>query len=534
MLVIPLWKRLFILGITLLGILFAVPSFLPKEMQKRLPSWLQEEVSLGLDLQGGSHLLLEIDTASALKDQLDFQMDEIRRTLRKEHIPFSGLKREADAVVFKINGETSPTTVTTLINNPTLNIRYEAEHHEFKVGFTAHAIQEREANILRQTREIIERRVNSLGTKEPNIQTQGDNRIIVQLPGVEDPSQIKKLLGQTAKLTFQLVDKDYPTLASTGGRILPGTEAFPEDPKSIKPDPNDHSKPSRSPITYLVKKRVYLTGENLINAAPTVDQRTNQNAVSFQLDATGARKFGEVTKNHPGEQLALVLDGKVVSAPTINEPILGGSGQITGNFTLQEAALLSITLRSGALPAPIQVIEERTVGPDLGADSIQAGELATVVSIVLIFVFMIVAYALFGVFANIALVCNLLLLVAALALTGSTLTLPGLAGIALTLGMAVDANVLIYERIKEELRAGTSPKRAIDAGYKRAMATILDSNITTLIGAIALYFFGSGPVKGFGVTLTMGICISMFTAITLARVITVIWLGKRSPKTLPI
>lgn len=534
MLNIPLWKRFVVLGVTLFGILFSIPSFLPKGVYQKLPSWLQEEVSLGLDLQGGSHLLLEIDTQTALQDQLDFQLEEMRRTFRKNNIKFSNLRRDGQVILVLFDESVDTKLAVQLITHPSLKVKASEKTKEYEVSFSDAEVNIRALTALRQTREIVERRVNSLGTKEPNIQTQGHNRIIVQLPGVEDPAQIKKLIGQTAKLTFQLVHDRYPTLASTGGRVIPGTTAVPEDEKTIRPDPRDPAKLAREPVVYLIKNQVYLSGENLVNATPSVDQRSNQNAVSFQLDATGARKFGDVTKNHRGQQLALVLDGKVVSAPSINEPILGGSGQITGNFTLPEATLLAITLRSGALPAPLNIIEERSVGPDLGADSIRAGKYATIVAIVLIFAFMIIAYALFGLFANIALAFNLLLLVAALALTGSTLTLPGLAGIALTLGMAVDANVLIFERIKEEMRSGSSSRQAIDAGYRRAMGTILDSNLTTLIGAIALYFFGSGPIKGFGVTLTMGICISMFTAITLTRVITVLWLGSKKPLSLPI
>jgi protein-export membrane protein, SecD/SecF family/protein-export membrane protein SecD len=525
MLHIPFWKRLVVLGVVLVGFLFAAPTFLSQETLKKLPSWLQQTVSLGLDLQGGSHLLLEVDVKSALKDQVAFLAEDMRTTLRKQKIDFTNLRVEDQKIVFQLRDAADQPQALKAIAQPGLTLSTTPETQEITAQFTETEIVERQKSLIQQSREIIDRRINNLGTKEPNIQTQGTDRIIVQLPGVNDPSQVKELLGKTAKLTFQLVHPHYPTLDSAGGRILPGTEAMPED---------DAEAQGHSPKIYLIKKQVLLTGENLINARPERHPQTNAPYVSIQFDTVGARKFGEVTKNHTGERLAMILDGKVISAPHINEPILGGSAQITGDYSYESAINLAILLRSGALPAPITVIEERTVGPDLGADSIIAGERATLYSIILIFVFMIVSYALFGLFANIALACNLTLLIAALALTGSTLTLPGIAGIALTLGMAVDANVLIFERIKEELRSGTRIVQAVDAGYARAMATILDSNITTLIGGAALYFFGSGPIRGFGVTLCMGIIISMFTAITLTRLITVIWLKQTNPKTLPI
>ena len=525
MLHIPLWKRLAVLCVVLIGFLFALPTFVGQKTLKTLPSWLQQTVSLGLDLQGGSHLLLEVDVKSALKDQVNFLAEDMRNTLRKEKIDFAKLQVEDQTIVFQLRNPADQPRALKVLAQPGLTFSSNPATQEITAQLTETEILERQKNLIQQSREIIDRRINNLGTKEPNIQTQGTDRIIVQLPGINDPSQVKELLGKTAKLTFQLVHPQYPTLESTGGRILPGTEALPED---------DAEAQGSQPKLYLIKKQILLTGENLINARPERHPQTNAPYVSIQFDTIGARKFGEVTKNHTGERLAMILDGKVISAPNINEPILGGSAQITGDYSYESAINLAILLRSGALPAPIHVIEERTVGPDLGADSIIAGERATLYSIILIFVFMIVSYALFGVFANIALACNLVLLITALALTGSTLTLPGIAGIALTLGMAVDANVLIFERIKEELRSGTRVVQAVDAGYARAMATILDSNITTLIGGAALYFFGSGPIRGFGVTLCMGIIISMFTAITLTRVITVIWLKQTNPKTLPI
>lgn len=525
MIYIPLWKRLVVLVTLIMGVLFAVPSFLTDGEMVHLPTWLQERVSLGLDLQGGSHLLLEVDVQSALKDQATFLADDARKILRKNKIKFSNMRVEDTVVRFQIESSQVKAEAFKVLAQQGLDLAFDEQKLEVSLSYTQAEVLAKKKMLIQQSREIVERRINALGTKEPNIQTQGTDRIIVQLPGVSDPAKVKDILGKTAKLTFQIVHKEYPTLESTGGRVLPGTVAIPEDPSQVRGD--------RQPVTYLVRKQVLLTGESLANAQPGFEQN-DAPVVTMRFDTTGARKFGEITKQYTHHQLAMVLDGKVISAPNLNEPIMGGNVQISGNFTVQETANLSLLLRSGSLPAPINVIEERTVGPDLGADSVAAGKHATLMSIIIVSIFMIIMYSLFGLFANVALTFNLIFLISALALTGSTLTLPGIAGIALTLGMAVDANVLILERVKEELRNGTKMLQAIDAGYSRAMDTIVDSNITTLIGGIALVFFGSGPVKGFGVTLCMGIMISMFTAITLTRIITVYWFKWTKPTYLPV
>lgn len=526
MIYIPLWKRVLVALTVVFGTLFAVPTFLKEGTLQKLPEWLQSQVRLGLDLQGGSHLLLEVDFEAALRDKLSLFEEDVRKLLRKEKISFSNLILQNKKITFKLADASEISQIYKLLSNQSLEIDFNKDTREVTMGFDEATVLQEQKKLLAQSREIIDRRINALGTREPNIQIQGLNRIIVQLPGVNNPAQVKEVLGKTAKLTFQIVHPQYPTLESTGGRILPGTEAIPEDPSQI----GDR----RDPKTYLIKKQILLTGENLADAQAGFHPQTNAPVVHIRFDTTGARKFGEITRTYTHHQLAMVLDGKVIGAPNINEPILGGNAEITGQFSVQETVNLAILLRSGSLPAPIHVVEERTVGPDLGADSIAAGEKATLVSIILICAFMVVVYALFGLFANIALFFNLVFLMTALALTGSILTLPGIAGIALTLGMAVDANVLIFERIKEELRLGTRPLSAIESGYKRAMSTILDSNITTLIGGLALYFFGSGPIKGFGVTLCFGIIISMFTAITLTRVIVALWVNKTMPKVLPI
>jgi preprotein translocase subunit SecD len=365
--------------------------------------------------------------------------------------------------------------------------------------------------------EIIRRRIDETGVREPTIQPHGENRILVQLPGVEDPQRMKDILGQTAKMTFHLVD---PRASTGAGQAPPGSMLLP-----AADDPDQ-------PQMYVVGRRVVVSGENLVDAEPTFQQ--GQPVVSFRFDTRGAMQFGEVTRANVGRSLAIVLDGKVISAPRIREPILGGSGVITGNFTTQQAQDLALLLRAGALPAPMTIIEERTVGPGLGADSIAAGQLASVVGVILVAIFMGITYGLFGLFSVVALAVNLVLLIAILSVLQATLTLPGIAGIVLTIGMAVDANVLIFERIRDEVRAGRTPVSAVDAGFSRAFATIVDSNVTTLIAALLLYIFGSGPVRGFAVTLSIGIAISMFTAIMLTRLLVVTWLRRRRTRPLPI
>jgi preprotein translocase subunit SecD len=382
--------------------------------------------------------------------------------------------------------------------------------------------EELQTSAVAQSVEIVRRRIDEVGTREPTIQRQGENRILVQVPGEKDPDSIKRLLGQTAKLTFHLVDLDTSMEQALAGNLPPGSELL----------PSDENDASGQAAQYVVRKRVEVSGESLVDAQPTYYQ--NQPVVSFRFDSVGGRKFGNVTRDHVGELLAIVLDGRVISAPRIDEPILGGSGIIRGSFTVQEANELAVLLRAGALPAPLEIVEERTVGPDLGADSIQAGKVASVIGLILVALAMGLYYGLFGVFANIALIVNLVLIIAALSVLQATLTLPGIAGIVLTMGMAVDANVLIFERIREEARVGRPPMSAIDAGYREAMRTIIDANLTTLIAAVLLYAFGSGPVRGFAVTLGIGIITSMFTAITFTRLLMATWFRRTRPAMLPV
>jgi preprotein translocase subunit SecD len=382
------------------------------------------------------------------------------------------------------------------------------------------AITERVRQTIEQSIQIVERRVNQLGTVEPVIQRQGTDRILVQVPGLQDPSRLKELLGKTAKMEFRMVDTTVPPDQAQQGRVPPDSEVLMS---------------STSPkIPYVIKKQVLVSGGDLTDAQPGFDQRSGEPIVSFRFNTSGSRKFAQATSENVGQPFAIVLDNEVISAPVIREPITAGSGQISGSFTVQQANDLAILLRAGALPAPLTVIEERTVGPGLGQDSIEKGELAAYVGSIMVIVFMLVTYRLFGVFANVAVAINVAMIFGVLSLLNATLTLPGIAGIVLTVGIAVDSNVLIYERIREELRGGRNAISAIDAGFKRALSTILDSNITTFIAAAVLFYIGTGPVRGFAVTLGIGIITTVFTAFTLTRLIVAGWVRWKRPQTVPI
>jgi preprotein translocase subunit SecD len=529
MLRFPAWKIAIVLGICLLGMVYSLPNLFPRAQMEQMPDWLpHEQINLGLDLQGGSHLLLEVDLDAVIEERLNGLVDDVRATLRSERIGYRGLGVRGDAVTFTL---TDPATTARALEvleeldpggiSPELNFR-EAGGGRIEIALSEDAAQELQDSAVRQSLEIVRRRIDEVGTREPTIQRQGQDRILVQVPGEKNPDSIKRLLGQTAKLTFHLVDLDTSVEQALSGNLPPGSEL-------LASDENDGSGRATQ---YVVRKRVEVSGESLVDAQPTYFQ--NQPVVSFRFDSVGARKFGNVTRDHVNELLAIVLDGRVISAPRVDEPILGGSGIIRGSFTVQSANELAILLRAGALPAPLDIIEERTVGPDLGADSIAAGKWAGVIGLVLVMVLMALYYGLFGLFADLALAINLVLIAAALSVLQATLTLPGIAGIVLTIGMAVDANVLIFERIREEVRVGRSPMSAIDAGYREAMRTIIDANLTTLIAAVLLYAFGSGPVRGFAVTLGIGIVTSMFTAITFTRLMLATWLRRTRPAMLPV
>lgn len=520
MLYIERWKIWFIAIICLYGFVYASPNILGEQNTKQylsfMPSWgPSETVNLGLDLQGGSHLLLQVEMGSVLKERLDSVLDEVRRSLRKERIGYVRLKHSADSVTFSLRDNADIDKTEDVLNDIEGEFVFEiSDSGEAELSFSEDQKREFKQQVISQSIEIVRRRIDETGTREPIIQAQGTDRILVQLPGIDNPERVKDLLGKTAKLSFNLVNQEAsPNSASVpaGSRILP-----------FSADENQK---------IVVERRSLITGEMLVDSQPTFQD--GQPVVSFRFDSTGSRRFCEVTKANIERPFAIVLDGKVISAPNIKSAICGGSGIISGGFTTQEANDLSLLLRAGALPAPLTVLEERTVGPSLGADSVEAGKIASLVAIVAVLVFMTICYGLFGIFANIALIVNISLIFALLSSLQATLTLPGIAGIVLTVGMAVDANVLIFERIREEFQNGRSMISSIDSGYKNALSTIVDANITTLIAAIFLYAVGTGPVKGFAVTLAIGIITSMFSAIMLTRLIVVIWHNQFKPTKMP-
>jgi preprotein translocase subunit SecD len=520
------WKVITNLIVCLLGILFALPNILSPEQAKQLPSWFQHKINLGLELRGGSHLQFEVDLKAVKKDMLTTLVDDIRAVLRKEQIGYVGLtlNPQQSSITFTLRDAQQRDKVLKILKTLDHNLQVTiGSDGETSLQYTEAYLEQRLSAIIEQSKEVIRRRIDESGTKEPNILRQGNDRIIVQLPGIDDPAEVKKLIGKTAKLSFRLVDNN--SIDSSSGtpnsQVALGSEILPE------------TRADGKTTNLAIKKQVMVSGETLIDAQATTDQN-NQPAVSLRFNAIGARKFADMSANHLKKQFAIVLDNVVISAPVFQEVIPSGQGQISGHFTFKEANDLALLLRAGALPAPLKIIEERTVGPSLGADSIHDGLIATTLAIVLVGIFMILNYSLFGIFADIALIFNLIFLFAALGVLQATLTLPGIAGIALTVGMAVDSNVLIYERIKEELRHGAKIFSAIEAGYRRAVTTIIDSNLTTLIGAAVLFEFGTGPIRGFAVTLALGILISMFTTLALNRMIISYWLRKKRPTTLPI
>jgi len=518
----PKWKIILVVLVSAAGFIWSIPNLLPRETADRMPSWFQP-VSLGLDLQGGSYLLLEVDTAYVVRDHLASLTDAVRTLLRKERVKYADLGvMGRDGVKVRILEAADRDRIRPELRKLDTTASFElAEDGTATWRYDDVALRDRISKAVEQSLEIVRRRIDEMGTREPSIQRQGADRIVVQLPGVKDPERIKALLGKTARLTFHLVDDTTTPEEARAGR-LPPTSML------LRSSENERGLPTE----YVVKKRVEVGGDLLTDAQATFQD--GRPVVSFTFSAAGGKKFGDTTRENVGKMLAIVLDDKVISAPRINEPILGGSGIISGGFTVQQAKDLSLLLRAGALPAPLNVLEERTVGPDLGADSIRAGAIACALGLILVIVFMVVIYGVLGLLANVALLLNLVLLMALLGVLGATLTLPGIAGVVLTMGMAVDANVLIYERMREEQRAGRSLLGAIDAGFERAFATILDANLTTLAAAALLFWFGTGPIKGFAVTLTLGLATSMFTAIMVTRLMVALWVKVRRPKALPL
>jgi preprotein translocase subunit SecD len=502
-----------------MGLLYAAPNLASLQtrawLAENMPGWLPSStVNLGLDLQGGSHLLLEADTKAVINDRLDSMVDAARTEMRKQNIGYVDLAAQRNAVTFRLRNPAQDKDAAYKIAR---GLEQKADIHIGDDGLVEvtlgdDAIKDINTQVINQSIEIVRRRIDETGTKEPVIQRQGTNRIVVQLPGVDDPERIKELLGRTAKMTFHLVDFDATGDVGIGSRKVAM-----------------HGQPGQ---TIVIKKRVMLSGDMLTDSQPTFEQ--GNPVVSFRFNAIGSKRFCDITRDNVGKPFAIVLDDEVISAPRINEAICGGSGIISGSFDVKEAHDLSLLLRAGALPAPLNVVEERSVGPTLGSDSIAAGKHAAIVAFVLVFLAMAMIYGLFGIFANIALLFNIIFILAILSVLQATLTLPGIAGIILTIGIAVDANVLIYERIREELRQGRTVLAAVDAGYKLALHTIVDANLTTLIVALILFSFGSGPIKGFAVSMCIGIITSMFSAIMLTRLMIITWLRRTRPSTLSL
>ena len=509
-------RIILILFSVFLGLLYAAPNFFSSSVKNNSFNFLPgKKINLGLDLKGGSYLLLKADMEVVFAEKLESLTSDIRSTLRKAKIGYKKLSVKEDYVSFEMRTGSFVEQIKSAILKLDKNLIIEINTKNFQIKFSDANKQKITKTTMAQAIEIVRRRIDETGTNEPSIQQQGIDRIIVQLPGLDDPSRIKKLLGKTAKLNFQLV---HPTILSEDinkdSKSPPGYIVLEEDKNADR--------------LYMVNKRIMVSGEMLKDATPTFD-RNNSPSVSFQLSPLGGKKFGRVTGKHVGRAFAIVLDGKVVSAPVIQTQIFS-SGQITGAFSVQETNDLALVLRSGALPAPMIILEERSVGPGLGSDSISSGKIASIIGLIAVMVFMLITYGIFGVFANIALFCNIIFIIALLSLIQATLTLPGIAGIVLTMGMAVDANVLIFERIKEEFNAGRKIVDAIEAGFQRAISTIIDANLTTLFAALALFSFGSGPIKGFSVTLAIGIFTTLFSVYFIARLFTSLYVSKNRNK----
>jgi protein-export membrane protein SecD len=538
MLQMPTWSRVLIALVLFAGLIIAIPNALPQNVRDRLPAALQNTVTLGLDLQGGSYLLLEVEMDQVEKDKVQSLMGDIRVNLRKARIAYAGLQTTADSVSVQIKDPARYQDAKTIVDNLNGSVgggllgAGEREYEMNEPGNSTIAMKitdqyrkQNQSEILEQSQEVVRRRIDQLGTREPTIERQGDDRILVQVPGLSDPKHLIDLLGKTAKMTFQMVDESADPLQAQQKNIVPIGDVLLYEDNPVKGGP---------PVPYVVERRVVVAGDRLTAASQGFDQQKGVPDVEFKFDTVGARQFGDATKDNVGRRFAIILDNKVIEAPVIEMPILGGQGNITGNFTVETANDLAVLLRAGALPAPLKILEQRTVGAELGADAVKAGKYSALAGLLLVSLFMVLRYGLFGLFADIALTLNIVLLFAALTMFGATLTLPGIAGIVLTIGMAVDANVLIYERIREEQRNGRSLLASVDQGFQRARTTIFDANMTHLIASLILFQLGSGPVRGFAVTLGVGIITSFFTAVMVTRLIVILWLAMARPKRLAI
>jgi preprotein translocase subunit SecD len=519
-------KKALILAVSMFGLLFALPNFFSKERVATWPKWLPvKQMPLGLDLRGGAHLLLSMDSADVRKKWLESLRDEARKRLRDAKIGFSGLGIAGEGVQVRLakpeDGEAALKELRGMISQvgnallgtsgPEIDVT-RGDAGQISIVPTVPGLQQRMNNAISAAIETVRRRVDNLGTAEASVVRQGRDRILIQFPGLEDTKDLEDRVGQTAALNFHEVHPSISAEDAKAGRVPPGFKIFDSG--------------EQAGFSYLLRETPVVRGVQLADAQGGFDQRTSEPIISFRFNQAGARAFGKFTSDNVGRPFAIVLDDKVISAPVIREPILGGSGQISGSFTVESANNLAVNLRSGALPAKLTIVEKRTVGPSLGADSVSAGMKAGLIGALATICMTVLAYGTFGIFAVIALIVNGLLVIAIMSLMGSTLTLPGIAGLVLTIGMAVDANVLIYERIREELRSGKAAVNAIDAGFSRAIVTIADSQLTTLVAAIIMFWLGSGPIRGFAVTLSIGIFTSVFTAVTVTRLLVAQWLQR--------
>ena len=538
MLTFPRWKQITILVTCLIGFLLILPNFFSQQTLDKWPRWVPKtQLGLGLDLRGGAHLLYAMEVNDVRKDWLDGIRDDARRRLREGKIGVSAVGIAGNAVQVRVaKAEESEAALKALklmvqpLGNPVFGTSGPdidvtlGEAGSITIAPTEAGLKQRTSNAISAAIETVRRRVDQTGTKEPNIVREGNSRILVQVPGLSDTAQLKELIGKTARLSFHEVHPTVTAAEAKTGRIPPGFKVFP----GVDKTEGDQ----------VLRETPVVRGDELTTANPSFDGRTNAPIVEFGFNNAGARRFGKFTQENLHKPFAIVLDDKVISAPVIQEPILGGRGQISGNFTPESTTQLAIQLRSGALPAKLTIVEERNVGPSLGSDSIEAGKLAGIIGGIATIALTIFAYGTFGIFAVVGLLVHGALTVALMTLFGAALTLPGIAGLVLGIAMAVDANVLIYERIREEVRAGKSAIAAIDAGFTRAFVTIADSQLTTLACALVMFWLGAGPIRGFAVTLTVGICTSIFAAVTVVRLLIFYWLnsvkGGRGPLTLPV
>jgi protein-export membrane protein SecD len=518
--------------ICFVGFMLALPNLVPENVRASLPEFMQKPVTLGLDLQGGAHLLYRMEEGELVADWVEDIGSQVRDTLRRQRIGYADLRADAgqrrvtvtvrdpaqgEAALNALKEIASPLTGNVFTGATGSNIDVTRDGDVITLAINDAGLTQRVNHAIEASIETVRRRVDAFGTTEPTILRQGRDRILVQVPGIDDVARLKALVGETGKLEFKMVDSQANAQeVAQSRRAPPGSELL--------------MSTDTPPQPYVIRQATLVSGDSLTDAQPSFDSRTNEPVVTFRFDSAGARRFGRVTQDNVGLPFAIILDGKVISAPVIREPILGGSGQISGNFTVQEANDLSVLLRSGALPAKLTPIEERTVGPSLGADSIEAGLVAGAIGSVLTLIICVAIYGLFGAFAAAALIINGFIILGVMTALGATLTLPGIAGIVLTIGMAIDANVLIFERIKEELRTGKTTISAIDAGFNRAILTIADSQLTTLAAAIIMFWLGSGPIRGFAVTLSIGVATSVFTAVTVTRMIVALWVKSAARK----